>query len=1066
MRLMASLSSRVMVATVTLTLVIILVFIFLFERHTEQAVFEAQEQNARNLVETILQHVHNGYASIVYHEKAILDDRKQKLTDVAGIARTIVQSYYDKSQKGLITEDEAKKAAIDELRHIRYANNIGYVWVNDNSRPFPRMIMHPTLPNLDGKILDDPEFDCALGVGKNLFVAFADICDEKGGGYVDYLWPKPTPEGLTAKQPKLSFVTLFKEWKWIIGTGLYIDDIQKERQERFDAVLEDLRKTYGKIRIGRSGYAYIFDGKRKLLVHPVMESWDLERLINPDTGAYLFDDLMKASRTPDRAYEYTWSKPSDPENFIWKKRAHIIYFEPLDWYVGSSYYLDEIKEPLREIKRESILLMFVLVLIAVVFSYLLSKSISRPLQKLAHAATSIRHEGIHAAKIPIAGPTETRELGGVFSQMMEEIRKSEASLRDSRENLRITLDSIGDAVIATDTNQHIVRMNPVAEMLTGWNADDAMGKLLDQVFVIVDVNTGNRVASPIGRVLENGQVIRMTEHSVLVAKDGTERPIADSGAPIRDREGNIVGSVLVFRDVTEEYALQADRERLNAILEVTSDLVAVVTPEEEVLYMNRAGRELIGWSQDDVRPRYAREFHSGWSYRLIEEEGIPEAIEKGRWAGETSVIGPDGSEIPVSQVIMAHKSPSGKVRYLSTIIRDISDRINAEEERRRLEEQLLQSQKMEAIGQLSGGVAHDFNNILTGIMGNAQLLAMKMEKESNESRIMESIVDACMRAGDLTKQLLTFARKAKIKAESVDVNRLISEGVVGLLARSIDRRIEIVQQLDASPSTVQGDASQLQNAILNLGVNARDAMPDGGSLIFSTRNIELDDAFCREHAYEVDPGEYLEISVKDTGIGMDEELQKRIFEPFFTTKKPGEGTGLGLASVFGCVKSHHGLIRVYSQVGCGTTFRILLPVSEPLTAEVQMVKEEELVKGQGHVLVVDDEDIVRTFACKALKQLGYDVSSCNDGQEAVEFYREHADKIDLVILDLVMPRLGGQDAFRQLKDINPSVRVLVASGFAQNTAVSALLEDGALAFISKPFRIGQLAEEVAKYVHA
>ena len=370
--------------------------------------------------------------------------------------------------------------------------------------------------------------------------------------------------------------------------------------------------------------------------------------------------------------------------------------------------------------------------------------------------------------------------------------------------------------------------------------------------------------------------------------------------------------------------------------------------------------------------------------------------------------------------------------------------------------------KMEAIGRLAGGIAHDFNNILTAIQGNAELLQMDGFCQVERDDMLMQIMVAARRAAELTKQLLDFARKGTFQIVAVDTTTII-EQTVALLSHSIDKRIDIELDLQADPPAVLADPSQIESALVNLGMNACDAMPNGGVLTFATRNIVLDEESCVNYAGEMTPGPYVEVCVCDTGSGMDSETRSRIFEPFFTTKEVGKGTGLGLASVYGCIKSHYGSIQVDSHPGQGTTFRVLLHAAEAACVSGDGPACQNVIRGMGHVLVVDDEGIVREFVATALQKLGYSVSLCVDGAEAVEYFKDCHKDIDLVILDLIMPILNGPDTFRELKAIDPDVKVLISSGFSQNETTNDLIDEGALGLLSKPFRINQLAQMVAKH---
>ncbi|NLD93432.1 MAG: response regulator [Fibrobacter sp.] len=407
------------------------------------------------------------------------------------------------------------------------------------------------------------------------------------------------------------------------------------------------------------------------------------------------------------------------------------------------------------------------------------------------------------------------------------------------------------------------------------------------------------------------------------------------------------------------------------------------------------------------------------------------------------------------------RDETGKIIGAVSVVRDITEVRRKEEKQRQLEIQVRQSQKLEAIGQLSSGVAHDFNNLLGGILGNTELLLMEIAPGSSQRHHLESIVASCKRASTLTRQLLTFARKAPAEIRPIAVNEVIRQ-VVSIFGRTIDRRIEIVTELSAAPLFLEGDQSLLENALLNIAINARDAMPDGGQVIFSTNSIFLDKASI---AGTVDnpEGVYVKITVEDTGTGIPKDVLSHIFEPFFTTKELGKGTGLGLASVYGCVKQHNGYITLDSLVGRGTRFDIYLPlINPPENREEQEVTE--LVHGHGTLLVIDDENVYHSILKEMFEMLGYEVLCYYDGITALEYYREHFATVDGIILDINMPKMNGVECYIKLKAINPDVQVIVASGYGDNDANTVLLSEGVMAFVQKPFKISELSAKVAELI--
>jgi len=365
---------------------------------------------------------------------------------------------------------------------------------------------------------------------------------------------------------------------------------------------------------------------------------------------------------------------------------------------------------------------------------------------------------------------------------------------------------------------------------------------------------------------------------------------------------------------------------------------------------------------------------------------------------------------------------------------------------------------MDAIGQLAGGVAHDFNNVLSAIMGSAEMLKLSSLPQEKQLDFINVIITAAKRAGDLTQKLLTFSRKGIKASTPVDCLKIVSD-TISLLKHTLNKNISISIESRTTQHTIIGDDSLLQNALVNMGINASHAMPEGGSLIFTLENLELDEEYCHLSPFEIKPGTYLEISVRDTGIGMPPEILSRVFEPFFTTKDQGKGTGLGLAMVYGMVQEHGGAITVYSELGNGTVFHIYLPVVSDISRPADL--HEETIYGEGTILLIDDEELIRITASAILSSLGYQVILAENGEEGVLIFKENMGKIDLIILDMIMPVMGGRETFCHIREISESVPVIIASGFAKEEDMKALKKQGVGGFLQKPFRRAELAEMVA-----
>ena len=544
--------------------------------------------------------------------------------------------------------------------------------------------------------------------------------------------------------------------------------------------------------------------------------------------------------------------------------------------------------------------------------------------------------------------------------------------------------------------------------------------------------------------------------------DGSERTIYATAMPILSPGGQVDQTMVMVQDVSDLEVLRDSEARKDAVLRTALDAVITMSHDGAITEFNPAAEAMFGYERHEVLGRPLAELIIPERFREAHRQGLARLIS----SGESKVMGRrieiaalrrDGTEFPV-EIAIARIPLVGNPTFTG-YIRDLTERRQAEAKLRESEEQLRQSHKMEAIGTLAGGVAHDFNNILTAILGYAVLLKRGLDSRETAERAADVIEKAAQRGAALTRQLLGFARKGKNQTIPVDLAATIRE-VLELLSRTLDKNIRITQVEDGPRLFVSGDPAQLQQVILNLAVNARDAMPDGGELAFRIESVKLDQEASRR-CPGTTPGEHVRLTIKDTGCGISDDVMARIFEPFFTTKERGKGTGMGLAMVYGIVENHGGGIRVESRVGHGTTFEIYLPRSSGAPLETAAAAETG-VRGAGRILVVDDEEAVREVTADLLKDLGYDVATCVDGVDAVEYYTRHADEIDLILVDLVMPRMGGRECFRALKELNPDVRAVLCTGYGFNIAAQELLDEGILDFISKPFEPGRLSSVVSR----
>ena len=527
--------------------------------------------------------------------------------------------------------------------------------------------------------------------------------------------------------------------------------------------------------------------------------------------------------------------------------------------------------------------------------------------------------------------------------------------------------------------------------------------------------------------------------------------------PFEDTELQVALEIALYRHRMERRLRESER-RFRLLFENSPDAIFITDPESgEILDANPAASELLLRPHAEIVGLHQSKLHPPHMFEsaMTEFSDQVHAFRKNRKANpvESVILRADGTEVCVevlAQIVQLNGEP-----VFQSSFRDISQRKRAEEDKKRLEVQLHLAQKMEAIGTLAGGIAHDFNNLLMGIQGNASLVLHTMDSAHPQFERLKTIEQLVESGAKLTAQLLGYASKGRYQVKIIDLNRLV-EGIVDTFGRA---KKEITIHLEGSEDlfTIEADQGQIEQVLLNFFVNAADAMPDGGELTLKTMNATPEDM--KDRVYKPKSGQYVLLTVTDTGIGMDKETQKRIFDPFFTTKEMGQGTGLGLASAYGIIKGHGGYIDVESEKGRGTTFRVYLPASTQTIPEV-VEKDRRPIKGTGTILLVDDEEIVLDVSINLLKSLGYTVLDAKGGREAVEVYKAHKGKIDMVILDMIMPGMGGAEAFDRMKAIDPNVKVLLSSGFSIEGQAREILNRGCDGFIQKPFSLEKLSRKI------
>jgi len=493
------------------------------------------------------------------------------------------------------------------------------------------------------------------------------------------------------------------------------------------------------------------------------------------------------------------------------------------------------------------------------------------------------------------------------------------------------------------------------------------------------------------------------------------------------------------------------------IVETATEGVWVFDADANTSYVNRRMAEMLGCTKSEMMGRPIYDFMDE-GVRAEVEQALGRNNQTGREQSDLCFRRKDGSELWTIVTLSPMFDERGKFSGTMGMVTDITQRRQAEAVHQQLEAQLFQAQKMESIGVLAGGVAHDFNNLLTAILGNSQLMHRRLQGDQERLELLSDIEAAARRATALTQQLLTLSRRQHLKRSTIYLNELAGN-CMRMLRRIIGEDIDVRFHTTSRPFPVFVDPVQIEQVIMNLAINARDAMPLGGQLIIETSNITLDETFCRIHPW-ARPGRFVQLSVSDTGSGMSEETQQHIFEPFFTTKGPGNGTGLGLSVVYGIVRQHDALIHVYSEVGHGSAFKIFFPVAEQKVVTEPPKSEDELRGGTETILIAEDDEALCKITRNILGKLGYEILVARTGREAVDIVAARAGRVDLLILDVIMPRLGGPDAYEQIRRMNVECPAIFMTGYGSERARSMNEKLADAVILEKPYLIDTIGRRV------
>lgn len=741
----------------------------------------------------------------------------------------------------------------------------------------------------------------------------------------------------------------------------------------------------------------------------------------------------------------------------------------LDWLVVVLIPEADFMTPLQANSRSTVWLTVAALAAVLTASIITARRVSQALVNL-NQATKLLAGGAWTQPLRFYRIKEINELSQSFNAMavqlnqskermaaeIAERRQAEEKIVASEQRFRALIENSADAIVLLNVTGDIVYQSPSGLRLTGYSAEERIGRSGFDLIHPDDLDNARRLFA--GLIQEPSADVSIQLRSRC--KDGSWRWLEVTGANLL-ADPSVQAVVVNYRDITEGKQAEKSLQDLSLAVNASGDIVFMTDKEGLITSINAQFTALYGYNQEEVVGKVTpRILKSGRQSQEVYEQFWETILRGELFRGEVINKSKDGRFIFIEETVSPFLDDRGRIAGFLAIQRNIT-------ERKQLEARLLQAQKMEAIGRLAGGIAHDFNNILLPIIGYAELSLLKLPPDDELYADLTRIRKAADRAAGLVRQILAFSRQQVLEMRVLGLNAVILD-FSEMIRRLIGEDIELEIFLEPALYQVKADKGQLEQVLLNLVINARDAMPTGGKLTIETANVYLEEEYVKKHAGLQIPGHFAMLSVSDTGHGMDAATKERIFEPFFTTKAESKGTGLGLATVFGIIQQHGGSIWVYSEPGHGATFKIYLPQAKDAAQRPVTVATEKPVSmgGTETILVVEDEEMVRQLVCETLAAHGYKVIEAQSPSEAVQLATEYKETIHLLLTDVIMPGMNGKALYHQVAAIYPSIKVLYMSGYTDNAIVHHGVLDEGVNFLQKPFTVNNLAQKVRSVLRA
>ncbi|MBU4261988.1 MAG: cache domain-containing protein [Proteobacteria bacterium] len=960
-------------------------------------------------------------------------DIKARVIEAHNLASHIYTTYKDKKSSA-----EMQSMVRESLRALRFHGGRGYYFAISLDGIDQ---LFPDSHGLEGKnALDVQDTE-----GRHIFRDMIKLVQKEGEGFYAYSWTKPQREGNDFK--KVSFVKYLAPFNWLIGAGLYFDDLEAEiKHEVLDRISE--------MSFGREGY--IFAGQ-----------WDGLGLAGFGKGQNLLTggdpDMARVGREiidlarQGGGYIY-YVMPAIGGQRQALKTSYVMGIADWQWYVGAGEYLDDIEKSL-EVDRqamvarmwENIAVTLILLVGLLIFSFVITRRISNKTKNNFSTLSTFFHKAAFESE-QLDSTTldfvEFQQLAESANRMVTERNRVMGELRENERRYRSLFDSASDAIIISQNNI-CIDCNQQALKMFACSRDELIGQSPDKFSPDVQPDGSDSRGEGLEKyklaVAGRPQFFEWTYQR----HDGATFEAEVSLSVIEFADTAYVQAII--RDIAERKQAEKQLARQASAIEQAAEEIIITDSKGIIEYANPAFEEISGYSRAEAIGKTLSFLESKKEdYAYTEMWAVIRAGEV--WRGRLTTRKKDGGLAEADATVSPIFNPAGNRMGYVLVKRDVTEQI-------KVEAMFRQSQKMEAIGTLAGGIAHDFNNILSAIFGFAEIAKLETKETSGAHRCLVKILEAAGRARDLVKQILTFSRQTDIKPRPIQPKIIVKE-TLKLLEASLPSTIEIRSNLQANEA-VMADPTSIHQIIMNLCTNAGHAMrKSGGILDISLLSVELDHDFARVHP-EIKPGPFLRLTVSDTGHGMSHDVKERIFDPFFTTKGEGEGTGMGLSVVHGIVRSLGGTIAVHSEPDKGSTFSIYLPIHS--RQQVKKEEQEEIIpRGKEHIVFVDDEEFIVDIAQQMLEMLGYRVVGKTDSREAFAYFKEHADEVDLVITDFTMPHMTGIDLAKEIRKIRPELPILLCTGYNTGFSEAELKETGINAFILKPVVRKELAGVVRK----